>query len=293
MATQKRGMLCCCVCMSVLAGCASAPSGSTKAPALSEATRPEPVPPNKTQVVIIGTCHTGHHRHPTYDRTVLRDIIVSCRPSAILLEFPTDWVVPQGESRTGAYWKGTEGWATDRATRKLGVPLIPYDMAGRNKFYQKTQYFERQQRARKLYKEWAERIRSEAPDSLAAKICKVHDDAHSSPEALSARATPEVINSAALDRVVKIKLGLISEVIPALVKSTGGSQTLVEDRQFAHRVWLDRNRTMADNILKIADQYRGKRIVVTTGCYHRYILRDLLKDEQTIDLKEYWELSDR
>ncbi len=65
----------------------------------------------------------------------------------------------------------------------------------------------------------------------------------------------------------------------------------VEDRFFTNE-WNERNKIMADNIIKAAKQYVGKRLVVLTGSEHRYILRDLLKDEPTINLKEYWELVD-
>jgi hypothetical protein len=47
---------------------------------------------------------------------------------------------------------------------------------------------------------------------------------------------------------------------------------------------------MVQNILKAAQAYPGKRLCVLTGCEHRYILRDLLKDIPSIEVKEYWEL---
>jgi hypothetical protein len=48
---------------------------------------------------------------------------------------------------------------------------------------------------------------------------------------------------------------------------------------------------MVDNIVKAAKEYPGKRLVVITGATHRYTLRDLLKDVNSIDLKEYWEIT--
>ena len=46
---------------------------------------------------------------------------------------------------------------------------------------------------------------------------------------------------------------------------------------------------MVDNIVKAAKNHPGKRLVVITGATHRYVLRDLLKNEECIELKEYWE----
>jgi len=66
--------------------------------------------------------------------------------------------------------------------------------------------------------------------------------------------------------------------------------TLIDDYYFFRDQWQERNRIIAGNIIKAAKEYHGKRLVVLTGATHRYILRDLLKNEPSIDLKEYWEV---
>jgi hypothetical protein len=45
--------------------------------------------------------------------------------------------------------------------------------------------------------------------------------------------------------------------------------------------------------LQCNEEYPGMRLAVVTGSMHRYILRDLLKNEESIDLREYWGLIDR
>jgi hypothetical protein len=47
---------------------------------------------------------------------------------------------------------------------------------------------------------------------------------------------------------------------------------------------------MADNIMRIAAQFPGKRLVVGVGAEHRYMLRDLLAGKPGIILKEFWEV---
>jgi len=243
--------------------------------------------------VIIGTLHQRHHRHPKYDPGVLRDLIVSCQPSAILIESPEDWASARIKQSGLTHGEYPEFWAWTSAADRLGVPLIPYDMAGRNKFYKKTRYFERQRENGRRYATWGEQVRTEAPESLAAAVWELQRYAAGAPEALTSRASPEVINSSALDTVVKIKLELAGRVALELLRKSSEHEKYVAESQFLRNVWRGRNRIMADNILKTAKAYRGKRLVVVTGSYHRYILRELLGREDTVDLKEYWELPDR
>ncbi len=60
-----------------------------------------------------------------------------------------------------------------------------------------------------------------------------------------------------------------------------------------YQLWADfwdlRNKTMARNILKTAEQNPGKRIVVLTGFFHRYYLLNELKSGNNILIKEYYE----
>ena len=60
-----------------------------------------------------------------------------------------------------------------------------------------------------------------------------------------------------------------------------------------YQLWADfwdlRNKTMARNILNIARQNPGRRIVVLTGFSHRYYLLQELKEENTVQIREYYE----
>lgn len=77
-----------------------------------------------------------------------------------------------------------------------------------------------------------------------------------------------------------------------MLKKYPGYEQLADEAHFFRDQWHERNRIMADNIIKAAKQYAGRRLVVVTGATHRYILRDLLKNEPNIELKEYGELID-
>ena len=56
--------------------------------------------------------------------------------------------------------------------------------------------------------------------------------------------------------------------------------------------WKLRNDVMAKNIIRFADTYNAKTVVVFTGLLHKYILTDLLNSyntEQKYELMEYFE----
>lgn len=56
--------------------------------------------------------------------------------------------------------------------------------------------------------------------------------------------------------------------------------------------WIFRNKQMIENILNYCNEFKGKRIVVLTGFYHKYLLCEGLEkvaQERGIVIKEFWE----
>ena len=251
------------------------------------------VPPEtkKTQVVIIGTIHGSHYKNPKYSPEILRQIILSLKPDAILNELPLSQVDPNGRPLFRDIKKHPEGWAADAVAMKLGIKQIPFDRPDREENYKKTNYFERQKQAGKLANEWGEQIMKEDPNSVDFKIAQLLGYAARAEEHLFINSTPDVINSETHDSIIRIKFSLRYDIMPALLKKYPGYEALIDDYLFQKQEWTERNKIMVDNILKTAKEYPGKRLVVVTGASHRYVLRDLLKDVSSIDLKEYWEIT--
>lgn len=245
---------------------------------------------NKTQVVIVGTIHGSHYKNPKYSPEILRQIILSLKPDAILNELPLSQVDPNGRPLFRDPKKHPEGWAADTVATKLGIKQIPFDRPDRQENFKKTNYFERQKRSKKLGNKWREQIIKEDPNSVDLKITQLLGYAGQAEGYLFINSGPEVINSEARDSVIRIKKSLWYDIIPTILRKYPEYETLIDDYHFARDQWQQRNRIMADNIIKAAKEYPGKRLVAITGATHRYILRDLLKQEKSIDLKEYWEL---
>lgn len=243
-----------------------------------------------TQVVIIGTLHGGHRENSRYSSEILRKLIRELKPDAILNELPLCQVDPNGRPlfRDPNY---PEGWAADSVAMELGIPQIPFDQPDRQDIFRKTRYFEREKNSTELFYKWRDYILAQDPNSHDAKIVQLCELACQSQSVFDHQAGPEVINSEGYDSVIRMKKHILrNDILPAIFAKYPGYETLVEDLTFFGEHWRQRNRTMADNIIKAAEQHRGKRLVVITGSEHRYILRELLEKTPGIELKEFWEI---
>ena len=130
----------------------------------------------------------------------------------------------------------------------------------------------------------------EDPNSVDLKIAQLLNHVGKAEHHLIVNGTPEIINSEAHDSIARTKHSVWHDILPGILTKYPGYETLIDDYHFYKDQHRQRNRIMADNIVRATKEYPGKRLVVITGAEHRYILRDLLKDEKSIDLKEYWEI---
>ena len=246
----------------------------------------------KTRVVIVGTIHKAHHENPKYSPETLKEIIASLKLDAILNELPLSLVEANGRpiKKIRDKYKSPECWAADTVATQLNIKQIPFDRPDRQENFKKTNYFERQKRSNKLANKWGELVMKQDPNSIDLKIAKLMSYAGQAEGHLFRNSAPEIINSEAHDSIIRIKKSLWYDILPTILKKYPGYELLTEDYHFARDQWSERNRIMADNIIKAAKEYPGKRLVVVTGATHRYILRDLLKKEKSIELKEYWQI---
>lgn len=251
--------------------------------------------PQKTQVVIIGTLHKGHYKNPKYGPEILKEIILSLKPDAILIEAPLSQVDPNGRPlekfRTKDPNWDPEDWITDEVAMQLGIKQIPFDRPDREEYYKRTNFLQRRKGYMASIKKWFKELKKENPKSADLKTVQLLDNAFTATAQLR-NGPPTLLNSGGFDALTRLRRSLAFDIIPEILKKYPAYKSLSDEGRFIKDVWQERNRIMAKNIVKAAEQYPGKRLVVTTGEMHRYILRDLLKDEKSIDLKEYWEIID-
>jgi len=248
----------------------------------------------KTQVVIVGTIHSGHHFNPKYSPDILKQIILSLKPDVILNELPLSLVDPNGRPIEKIRGKDNQGgpecWAADTVAMQLGIKQIPFDRPDRQENFKSTNYFERENRSNKLINKWSTKQNTDDPNCLDLKICGLGGYTSQSQDNFT---MPETINSEGFDSVIKMKHFIWYEMMPQVLEKYKGYEETADDFRFFGKQWKERNSIMVNNIISAAKEHSGKRLVVITGSEHRYSLRDLLKDEPAIELKEYWEVIDQ
>jgi hypothetical protein len=246
-----------------------------------------PAPP--TQVVLLGTQHGAHKTSANYSLEVLRRVLVTIKPAAILIEQPPE----MGGQPTVLNGRATnpggsvECTMANLAADELDIEVISYDREGRNELYQKTRYFARQQVAWEKLEKWLKEQKRTAPDSIPVLAERFAADAISN-QARFDGCGPELINSPAYDAVIIAKHHMLFNLRPRLLK-TIGEKELAEEFRFVGEEWQERNEIMARNIRQIATRFPGKRLVVMTGAEHRYILQELLGNEPALNLLEFYE----
>ena len=151
-------------------------------------------------------------------------------------------------------------------------------------------YFEREKHAYERLLEWAARGEDDpASAAVATAMGCLLETVQGAQMDIVLQAGPEVVNSAAFDKLSENTRSLVYELVPSLLPPAEMDSVLVDLAFFADE-WDTRNTLMADNIERIAGDYPGKRIVVLCGAEHRYVLRELLMGRDGLVVKEYYEL---
>ena len=76
------------------------------------------------------------------------------------------------------------------------------------------------------------------------------------------------------------------------IKKDRDSISYYDGYKRAAEFWELRNKTMAKNILHFVNEYKGKKIVVLNGFFHRYYLHSILKPKQASNafiIKEFYQ----
>jgi hypothetical protein len=248
-------------------------------------------PGTPTEVIIIGGLHERHRDNTNYSTKALTEIIVGLKPTAILIELPPTIGGKPTIKEHRIVFSFPECDAANAASKILKVPIICFDRPGREEFYQETHYFDRQKQASKALQVWQQTLTETNPESVDLQVAQVLFDAEGAQNWFNYWADPRIINSEGYDRIIRIKRNIWERAIPKLLKKYPDQQQLIEDLEFAGKVWTERNQIMAKNISAIAKQFGERRLAVITGTEHRYILRDLLANQREIVLKEFWEVS--
>lgn len=237
------------------------------------------------ELFVIGTTHKETSE---YSADELASILIRVRPDVLLTELTSDFYADDWKRHR--YFDSQE----DKGVRLFlqSVPTVerPYDIEGRNQYYEATQYFEKE---RGLW-DSLEQIHS------AGKLSETRAQAYQRMmdiigvfRGILDHEHPRVLNSRALDIFIEYLHKLVAETLRDIC---GNCEELAPHKHsFLEREAYDKNRNsqMARNILaRVEELSTGSRFAVLCGLEHRYMLRRLLQSEHcggAFHLREYWE----
>jgi hypothetical protein len=240
---------------------------------------------NRTEIVVVGTVHSPTAK---FTEATLVAILRKVNPDLILLEldpsfFDSSFALPEKYQNIAMETKAVIAYGKTAVLR-----LRPFDIEGRNKFYQEHDYFKRElnlnQEISRMYGAGQLPVEAKLLFEGLMALAAIRDSCGSE--------RPEVINSSACDTAIEKKqdyafkgMGKIVELTPAL-KEFKPFWSLADD------FWARRNDAMVRNIARYSKDLQAKRVVVLCGYEHRYYLRSSLNQQAPKEgfiVKEYWD----
>jgi hypothetical protein len=243
-----------------------------------------PAPQAPTEIVVVGTVHAATEKYTSQD---LVRVLQRIKPDVILFEYPADMMTPGFEFKS-IEKDSLEQQAVLEYVKQTGAKIRPYDIDGRNAYYERTNYFARQ---RQCNLELNAQIDTKKLGAEAQKIVDALDVANARRDAMG-KSDPMALNSFNADTAINDKQWLMSDGIPEIVRLTPGLKGCEAFWNASRAYWIRRNNEMLRNIRRFATEFASKRLVVLCGYEHRYYLRSHLYDwdeQPGYVVKEYWE----
>jgi hypothetical protein len=236
-------------------------------------------------IFVIGSLHAETSK---VTKAAFFTAIKNCKPDLILLELESsmmekDFSLPK--SLKGVF----EVDVIELLVKDNPKILVrPFDIEGRNEFFRENNYFETQQAMNteifKMYEEnslsFENKVIVENYIDLSRSVNSVTD------------ADLKTINSFPVDTLIKLKINSIYKNFHHILSTTKSLEKYQDHLKLDSAFWIKRNNEMASNILKFNKLYNRKKIVVITGTYHRYFLKELLKPQESqhnFKLKEFYD----
>lgn len=251
----------------------------------------------KTEVIVIGNIHQPV---PNYNSDTLLTILQKLKPDFLLQEidhsfFNADYTFKKPPTEN-------EGIASVKYIQQHPkTQMRPFDFEGRNEYRKINGFNPTEGLAIKLLDSL---YRQKKLTKRQARIYKTYNDLLE-PLKIAASKDPVTFNNSYNDRqsqrrqyyqyqkLLSVMQNRSEFSDTYFVKPNGEKISYVKGFQLASEFWDLRNKTMALNILQVAKDYPGKRIVVLTGFMHRYyIIRELKMHTEAntnIVIKEFYD----
>lgn len=233
------------------------------------------------RIIVVGTCHGDTLGFKTDD---LFQLLCSIQPDIILNESAIDekvGMIDWLKACVNHYKKhgGGEGAAILHYLEEHQADVLPYDIAGRNEYYAKKKYFEKEQAFNKAFADYFKQPTANPTAAYLNKLINSMQRKLGFTDYKDKRTLSD-INSLKCDVEVETFIAVNNQIYHAIF------QLVPEFAQYQKDFWgiinfhARRDKAMVQNILNYNQQYENKTMVVLCGYFHRYALIKKLKDKQ-------------
>ncbi|MEP2773521.1 MAG: hypothetical protein ABJH05_15320 [Fulvivirga sp.] len=249
----------------------------------------------QTELILLGTVHQPVEH---FNSDSLYNILVKIKPDLILFEVDSSFFTEEFQFKST--WESNENLATVKYMNQFDVDVRPYEFTGRNEYRIKIGSRPTDSRAIGLLDSlYRSNMLALQEQKIYAAFVELTDTLNS-----FAYQGAKAFNNTITDSISRIrqhyqydKLLQIMRNNPLfsttyLTKEDGDSISYARGYEQASKFWDLRNQTMAKHILHFVDLYKGKKIVVLNGYYHRYYLNELLssqKDAHHFRIKDFYD----
>lgn len=240
----------------------------------------------QTVLYIVGT---AHEERSYINSDSIYNILFKLKPDVILIELDSTFFTDDFRFDLKKYpdlLSTNENIGVENYHSRHNVDLRPFEMTGRNEYYRESHYFENQNKMfgeiHKLYKNYKLSKKDTEDFELILYGLEVGNSVtfHSVQE----------LNSDLSMKFWSMRHKILFPKMVSIVENEPELHHWVDFAKEWEEFWHRRNAVMADNIRKIATEYKNKCIVVLVGNEHKPFLLDLLLPDVSTDfiIREYW-----
>jgi len=239
----------------------------------------------RNMIYVIGTCHGDTIGFKVED---LYKLLCEIKPDVILDESPIDnkWPMMDWLKGCADYSKKRGGGEAAAVLRYLddhhAAEVLPYDIKGRNDYFIKMKFFEKEQAFNEACKSYFKQQTANPTATYLYKLIESMGRRFGFHETKDKRTIFE-INSPHCDVQVETYISLIRQINKALFSLVPEFSQYEKDFWKMLNFHARRDKAMINNILSYNKQFEDKTIVVLCGYFHRYAIIKGLDNKQ----KEY------
>jgi len=247
---------------------------------------------SQTKVYIVGTTHRPIN---LINADTLENILGRIKPDVILVELDSTILTVENDfnydlKKYPDLLENTsmENIAMCRYQQKHNIKLRPFDFTGRNDFYQRTDYFAKEDSlfsemlAMQKNKEYS--TTNQRLFDVTWNIIKFYAEAED--------VSFEDINSDVRQKFTELKYTTY-DMFLQICQDEPKLHKWIDFAQLQRDFWIERNQKMVDNILLFAKEFNGKTLAIVVGYEHKYFIVNKLKDNANIELRDIFRKTEK